>query len=96
MYDKFIIEKNKKFIRYSIKYMTLEDLYSILTDPIFSHCFIVVRREQYLERFRIHRPDSKQVFLDKIEGMLFKHDDSGVDSDCFSIYDAEYLDCYPI
>lgn len=76
--------------------MTLEDLYNILIDPSFSCCFIVFKKDEYLERFRLDRPLSKNDFLNKIEETLFNKRDSGIDSDSFNIYDADYIDCYPI
>lgn len=76
--------------------MTLEDLYNILVDPSFSCCFIVFKRENYYERFRLLRPLDKDSFISKIENMIYNRDDSGIDSDSFNIYDAEYIDCYPI
>lgn len=96
MYEKYIVEKNKKYIRLSLKDMTLEDLYSVIIDSSFSCCFIVFKRDDYFERFKLAKPYDKEDFLNRIEGVLFNREDSGVDSDSFNIYDAEFIDCYPM
>lgn len=96
MYDKYIKEKNSKFIRFDVKNMTLEDLYNILKDPNFSCCFVVFKRDNYYERFRLDKPEDVISFIERIEKMLYNREDSNVDSDSFNIYEAEYIDCYPI
>jgi hypothetical protein len=96
MYDNFLIEKNEKFFRFDLKLMTVEDLYSIAVDPCFACCFIVFKRDDYLERFRLTKPSNIDQFLFKIEKMIFNREESGVDSDSFNVFDAEYVDCYPI
>jgi len=95
MYDKFLIEKNEKFFRFDLKLMAVEDLYNIVTDPCFACCFIVFKRDDYFERFRLTRPSDIDQFLFKIEKMIFNREESGIDSDSFNVFDAEYVDCYP-
>ena len=96
MYERFLIEKNEKFLRFDLKKMTVEDLYAICIDPCFACCFIVFKRDDYLERFRLAKPSNIDEFLTKIEKMIFNREESGVDSDSFNIFDAEYIDCYPM
>lgn len=96
MKKEFLIEKNEKFLRFNIRAMTLEDLYNISVDPCFSCCFIVFKRDDYVERFRLRRSHSLDQFLINIDKMIFNREESGVDSDSFNIFDAEYIDCYPI
>jgi hypothetical protein len=96
MYNKFLIKKNEKFFRFDLKAMTVEDLYTISVDPQFACCFIVFKRDDYLERFLIIKPSSVDQFLIKMEKLIFNREESGVDSDSFNIFNAEYLDCYPI
>ena len=96
MYDRFLIEKNEKFLRFDLKNRTVEDLYNISIDPCFACCFIVFKRDDYLERFRLIKPSSVDEFLTKLEKMIFNREESGIDSDSFNIFDAEYIDCYPM
>jgi len=76
--------------------MTVEDLYSITIDPCFACCFIVFKRDDYLERFRLTKPSNIDQFLSNIEKMIFNREESGIDSDSFNVFEAEYVDCYPI
>ena len=76
--------------------MTVEDLYNISIDTCFACCFIVFKRDDYLERFRLIKPSSIDEFLTKLEKMIFNREESGIDSDSFNIFDAEYIDCYPM
>ena len=75
--------------------MTLEDLYILLTDPSYSHYFVVFKRDKYFERFRLERPKDLDSFLDRMSNSLTSMYDSGVDSDCFDVYEADFIDCYP-
>jgi hypothetical protein len=58
--------------------------------------YIVFKRDDYVERFRLIRPSNLDQFLLNIEKMIFNREESGIDSDSFNIFDAEYIDCYPI
>jgi len=96
MYEKYLILKNEKFFRLDIKIMTLNDLYSVLIDPNISCCFIVFKRDNFLERFKLEKPSDLDSFLNKIDSMIWDREESFIDSDSFDIFEAEYVDCYPI
>jgi hypothetical protein len=96
MYESYIIERHANFVRLDLSKMSVHDFFCIIKDPRFSCFFVVFRRDHYLERFKLKKITNDMDYRSYLNDIFFNTIESGLDSDSFNVFEADYLDCYPI
>ena len=84
----------KKFDRFEIKNMSVSDLYKTLTSDSYNLFFCCIEKNGAIYRYKLDCVKNWDDFQRVFESGVLRHFERGVNSDNFSVLDAEYIDCY--
>ena len=83
-----------KFDRYSIKDMSVGDLYNIFKNDRYDIFFLCINRENVLYRYRVERANNINDLKKMFEKNLLRRFESGLNSDEINVFESDYIDCY--